>query len=84
MNKPQEINDKLGWQPIETAPRDGTEVLLFLGAPYNKTEKARWFVPWANWQTGDLPTDPDGEEYHGIGSKCPTHWMPLPEAPNAK
>jgi len=71
-----------GWQPIETAPKDGTEVLLYLGNPWSKTEKARWYAPWSNWQVGAIPSDPVREEYFGIGKSVPTHWMPLPEAPN--
>jgi hypothetical protein len=69
------------WKPIETAPKDGREVLLFLGAPWLKAEKARWYEPWQNWQCGVIPDDPAREELHGIGSSVPTHWMPMPAAP---
>jgi hypothetical protein len=68
-----------GWQPIETAPKDGTEVLLWLQPPYNSIEKARWFDLWGNWQIGEFPEDSD--EYCGIGSALPTHWMPIPTPP---
>lgn len=68
------------WQSIDTAPKDGTEVLLFLGQPWSRVAKACWFAPWSNWQEGELP-DVDQDEYCGIGSALPTHWMPLPEAP---
>jgi hypothetical protein len=71
------------WQPIETAPKDGTEVLLYLGNPWSKTEKARWYAPWSNWQVGAIPSDPVREEYFGIGKSVPTHWMPLPAPPAA-
>lgn len=67
------------WQPIETAPKNGSEVLLWLPTPYNRMEKVRWFDLWENWQLGDFPDDSD--EYCGIGSAVPTHWMPLPPAP---
>lgn len=69
-----------GWQPIETAPKDGTEVVLWLGAPYSEVANAWWFEPWANWQMGELPNALD-DEMHGIGSAVPTHWQPLPAAP---
>lgn len=69
------------WQPIETAPKDGTEVLLYLDAPWSKIEKARWYEPWKNWQVGEIPEDPIRDEYCGIGSSIPTHWMPLPASP---
>jgi len=71
-----------GWQPIETAPKDGREVLLWLGSPWSKVEKARWYAPWNNWQTGVIPSDPAREELHGIGSAAPTHWQPLPTPPS--
>lgn len=70
-----------GWQGIETAQKDGTEVLLWLGAPWSKVEKARWYEPWRNWQCGTIPADPIREEMHGIGSAVPTHWRPLPAPP---
>lgn len=73
-----------GWQPIETAQsvKDGREVLLWLGAPWSKIEKARWYAPWNNWQTGTIPADPAREdELYGIGSAVPTHWRPLPAPP---
>jgi len=72
-----------GWQPIETAPKDGTEVLLYLGAPWNKVEKAYWFPAWQNWQrSGDKP-DTVRDEYCGIGSAIPTHYQLLPAPPVA-
>lgn len=69
------------WQHIETAPKDGREVLLWLGQPWSKAEKARWYEPWANWICGTIPHDPAREEYYGIGSSLPSHWMPMPEGP---
>lgn len=69
------------WKTIDTAPKDGSEILIYLGAPWNKPEKARWYEPWGNWQAGVIPSDPAREERFGIGSAIPTHWMPLPEPP---
>lgn len=69
------------WLPIETAPKDGTEVLLWLGAPWLRVEKARWYVPWSNWQAGIIPSDPAREKMHGIGSAVPLYWRPLPDPP---
>ena len=67
------------WQPIETAPKDGTRIIIFMGAPWARIVTVRWFDLWENWQEGDFPED--HEEYCGIGSEVPTHWMPLPPAP---
>lgn len=58
------------WQKIETAPIDGTEVLVYvprrlgalIGTAYNTTG-AQW---WGR----------------NLGDLKPTHWMPLPEPPS--
>lgn len=68
-----------GWRPIETAPKDGTKVQLWLRAPYSRCVTAQWFEPWGNWQDGGFPSDLD--EFSGIGSSVPTHWRPLPAPP---
>jgi hypothetical protein len=73
--------EMMEWQPIETAPKDGREVWLYLGAPWCKTEKAKWYAPWENWQVGEIPSDPAREDCCGIGSAVPTHWMPMPAPP---
>ena len=62
------------WQPIETAPKDGTWIVIcdgrhagcFLAAYWDGDEEApyKWFTV-------------DGS-YH---ADFPTHWMPLPEPP---
>lgn len=70
------------WQPIETAPKDGTLVLLY--EPDNDEEliDARIFV--------GLWNDARDAKFYGTAWECaeysafnhyPTHWMPLPEAP---
>ena len=60
------------WQPIETAPRDGTVILAaHSGAVFD----AWWdgVSAWVDGTTSDI-TDDFVEFY-------PTHWMPLPEPP---
>ncbi len=58
------------WQPIDTAPRDGTAVLLFSPA-WDMFEVGVYDAAVRRWQqrTGDL-----------IDS--PTRWMPLPPPPH--
>jgi hypothetical protein len=70
------------WQPIETAPKDGTVIILWRGNPWNEVAMARWFEPWATWLRADDP-DPicETDEMYGMGSAIPTHWQPLPEPP---
>jgi hypothetical protein len=58
-----------GWQPIETAPKDGIPIIL--GWP-----KMALGGYWAEWR--GTWTTAHGEY---VGENEPTHWMPLPDAP---
>lgn len=61
-----------GWMPIETAPRDGTEIDLHDGQ-YRVTD-CRWYqYGWA------ARGDRGWEALEGILE--PTHWRPLPPPP---
>lgn len=64
---------RMKWQPIETAPRDGTNVLLWTGDIYLAHEIASWDWRIEKWVTPDETLE--------IGSQVPTHWLPLPEPP---
>ena len=72
------------WQPIETAPKDGTEVLLFDTA-FKKVVIGWYGVDYNNsnnnekeWLYGEGDDYSCGYYY----TPCdPTHWMPLPDAP---
>jgi hypothetical protein len=78
---------KTEWQPIETAPRDRTNVLLFgeRGVDYGFWEGGS---P-AQYECGVM-TDPGmeagwwSEHYYPGSPQQPTHWMPLPSAPEAR
>ena len=71
--------------PIETAPTDGAYVLVSNGrgvwvAKYKAVYQSGW-KPDCPWQSMMLNHD------HIPMAKQrgrPTHWMPLPEAPNAR
>lgn len=75
------------WQPIETAPKDGTRILLFDGMGI---AIASWWVP----DPTDFDDDDDFDEplpgWCVESAECvefwhePTHWMPLPEPPNGE
>ncbi len=61
------------WQPMGTAPKDGTAVLVLLPDsdiphPARYYERLGWQSTW------------DGYNLHG--ANFPTHWMPIPEPPN--
>ena len=75
------------WQPIETAPKDGTIILLcrttgkrepevYPGAwcP-DETEEAEY--PWLFWER----LNKQQVKPNGWADGIPTHWMPLPEPP---
>ena len=57
------------WRPVETAPKDGTTVLLGRFADEPKSAHGYIMVDWYR----------DGMTYWP-----PTHWMPLPPAPVVK
>lgn len=60
------------WQPIETAPKLGTEVLI---SAQDGICVAFWDEEWGEW-TSDLRGKGCGQ--WAIGAR---HWMPLPEPP---
>jgi hypothetical protein len=59
------------WQRIETAPKDGTKVLLWDG-----------MITTGEWCENPHPWN-DGKWWIEGGQITgnPTHWMPLPEKP---
>ena len=67
-----------GWQPIETAPKDGTRILVWIGddfpmvAKWKESKYGSWWNPCE-----DLIADV-------LGACAPTHWMPLPAAPEPR
>lgn len=78
------------WQPIETAPRDGT-VILFL-TEESRVESGCWVDAEilgsdAGWLSGSgwtMPGRSFGDpRHHHPPIDPPTHWMPLPAPPVA-
>jgi len=88
----------MDWRPIETAPKDGTPVLLWLkdkcDRNYTVTGLCDYFSIgiwlYGRWNSIDV------EDCGTMGGECtgwmpdwcciavnPSHWMPLPEPPNA-
>jgi len=63
------------WHPIETAPKDGTYILLgwFLDGGGGPPEVAFWDSTRKTWCSSRL--------LKAEGYFSPTHWMPLPERP---
>lgn len=84
----QESGEREGWQPIETAPKDGTVILIARGpkdATFPFVEAAYWSqcvrafggckkYPWVTL-----------DKTNGVNGRTedsPTHWMPLPPSPS--
>jgi hypothetical protein len=70
------------WHPIETAPKDGTNILV-----YKQFQRHLWldhgydhYIEIAYWDDKH-----DGgwwiNAFAPPSNKDPTHWMPLPESP---
>lgn len=62
------------WQPIESAPKDGTVILICRAQDYPHTTASAvwepvhqsWACSWDNWPIEDF---------------APTHWQPALESP---
>lgn len=61
------------WQPIKTAPKDGTKVLVAEGKIWMAVA---WFWPCHMYWTEVAAS--------GMKLNNPTHWMPLPEPPDGQ
>lgn len=78
---------KISWQPIETAPRDGTTVLIFVpGAERRRVREAWWARPYEAapddrcWWAA--PSTPGGNPRDGMTlPEHATHWAPMPLPP---
>ena len=80
------------WQPIETAPKDGTRILAYF--PYEtrmytlenqsrkKMNQEMFKILTISWNGNNWRLDPDGAtEFEFEFKGKPTHWMPLPPKP---
>lgn len=67
------------WQPIETAPKDGTRILLY---KKNKTD-AYWCIVEAEWFEGQFYACSKEDIIDwDAGILTATHWMPAPKIPS--
>jgi hypothetical protein len=65
------------WQPIETAPKDGTAILIWPAqSSFTGDDTISYVVRWHDWKEAWI--EASGEEYDTF---YPTHWMPLPPPP---
>jgi hypothetical protein len=71
------------WQPAETAPKDGTRVILFFPSLKNKIQVGH-YMQTETRDNGEITYQNEGWFFGGFGlhnSFVPSHWMPLPEPP---
>lgn len=60
-----------GWKPIETAPKDGTEIDVWRDLNKERLTNAYWND--GKWCWRHYRYDEEDDKI--------THWMPLPDAP---
>ena len=72
--KAEAERDAARWQPIETAPRDGTLIDLWAG---ERIANCAWNVPSKCWAER-VGAGFGGKHWAVVNN--PTHWMPLPAA----
>jgi hypothetical protein len=73
------VKEQTAWQPIESAPKDGTKIDLWVhfaedDRSYRQAD-AYWNADEGTWQLGQYHT---GQFLYPV---TPTHWMPLPDPP---
>jgi hypothetical protein len=80
IRKSEAANEKLRaalqWQPIETAPRDGTPVLVGWDTGWWDADKCHCEDGVWGYLNSDMSFTPFNEQ--------PTHWLPLPPPPALK
>lgn len=62
------------WMPIETAPKDGTDILIFEPC----SDLCQYNIIYVVHYSDKSWVESAGEMYSVF---YPTHWMPLPEPP---
>ena len=68
------------WQPIETAPRDGTAILVYRSDM--GVFSAHYVSPCEFIEDGDDEPGWFSTNGHDLsGNDMPTHWMPIPQPP---
>jgi hypothetical protein len=67
----------MSWEPIETAPKDGTWILAF--CPASSSDELQWAV--TRFCDGMWEIDASDDRGSFSTTNRPSHWQPLPEPP---
>ena len=70
--------ETMEWQPIETAPKDGDQVLLRVAARFHK--RTAHFAAQGYWACDHWVIFNADEAVQRVE---PNHWMPLPDPPES-
>lgn len=77
------------WQPIETAPKDGTRMVLFCERVVSRIHTGHWFSHEkqtdgvTSWRYSGWWLDGFQHPFNQPPFE-PTHWMPLPDPPQRR
>jgi hypothetical protein len=77
----------MDWQPIETAPKDGTVIDLWgygWNGKYRRMANCRWYDELGDGEfTGWEQEYAESPSYRNLRGVTFTHWMPLPPPPTS-
>ena len=68
------------WKTMDTAPRDGTQILAFANGAHGPHDVFYGVAEWAVDGPGKI--QPHVEDWVWSFAIRPTHWMPLPTPPS--
>lgn len=77
----------MDWQPIETAPKDGTRIFLFFPEWRHSVQPGHWLdskeIRYGKIYRESAQWIVEGSAFFSIHERKlePTHWMPLPDPP---
>lgn len=70
------------WQPIETAPKDGTRILAYWPPVLGDVDNGGWVTTWWGTSAGGASSWESPWEYADMRNG-PTHWLLHPKTPEA-
>lgn len=71
------------WQPIETAPQDGSAFIGLIGRLVYTVHWQQYYDKWPHQEGGPTFRGGWSREVHDAHYPCsPTHWMPFPDKPS--